>query len=149
MENGLKSLRELFDGTKVFKIPMYQRAYSWTEKQLGDFIEDILNQKPDRTYFFGTILLEKAEEESDFDYYKICFYTQREATETQSDLKIFNIICNNSKITIDEIIKETKLSRSGIKKIINKLKSDGKIKRIGPDKGGHWEVKKWLTFQKT
>ncbi|MBI5181362.1 MAG: DUF262 domain-containing protein [Nitrospirae bacterium] len=66
MENGLKTIKELFDGTKIFKVPMYQRAYSWTEKQLSDFIEDIKNQKVDRTYFFGTILLEKAENEGDF-----------------------------------------------------------------------------------
>ncbi|MBT4376054.1 DUF262 domain-containing protein [archaeon] len=66
MENGLKTIKELFDGTKIFKIPLYQRAYSWSDKQLTDFIEDIKNQKTDRTYFLGTILLEKAKSEGDF-----------------------------------------------------------------------------------
>ncbi|GEM_PF-310113 len=66
MENGLKTIKDLFDGTKIFRVPMYQRAYSWTEKQLSDFIEDIKNQKVDRTYFLGTILLETAENEGDF-----------------------------------------------------------------------------------
>ncbi len=66
MENGLKIIKELFDGTKIFKIPLYQRAYSWADKQLTDFIEDIKNQKADRTYFLGTILLEKAKDDGDF-----------------------------------------------------------------------------------
>ncbi len=66
MENGLKTIKELFDGTKIFRVPMYQRAYSWGDKQLSDFIEDIKNQKIDRTYFLGTILLEKSEDEGDF-----------------------------------------------------------------------------------
>ena len=66
MENGLKTIKELFDGTKIFKIPIYQRAYSWADKQLTDFIEDIKNQKADRTYFLGTILLEKAKDDGDF-----------------------------------------------------------------------------------
>jgi len=32
------------------------------------------------------------------------------------------------------------LSRRGIEKNISKLKTEGKIKRIGPAKGGHWEI---------
>jgi len=66
MKNGLKTIKELFKGTKIFRVPMYQRAYSWGDKQLSDFIEDIKNQKLNRTYFLGTILLEKAEDENGF-----------------------------------------------------------------------------------
>lgn len=58
MENGQKRSSELFDGRKIFNIPKYQRAYAWEEKQLKDFVEDIENQKPDRNYFFGTILFQ-------------------------------------------------------------------------------------------
>ena len=32
------------------------------------------------------------------------------------------------------------MSESGIKKILGKLKQIGKIRRVGPDKGGFWEV---------
>ncbi|MBI2647539.1 DUF262 domain-containing protein [Candidatus Woesearchaeota archaeon] len=58
MENGQKSIFELFSGDKHFKVPQYQRAYAWSEKQLMDFLEDINNQRKDKEYFFGTILFQ-------------------------------------------------------------------------------------------
>ncbi len=56
MENGQKTISELFDGRKIFKIPEYQRAYAWGKKQLEDFIEDIDNQRLGKDHFFGTLL---------------------------------------------------------------------------------------------
>jgi ATP-dependent DNA helicase RecG len=32
------------------------------------------------------------------------------------------------------------ITENGVKYHLNKLKSEGRIRRIGPDKGGHWEV---------
>ena len=46
----------------------------------------------------------------------------------------------NGKITIPEIGKELKVNEKTIKRDIEKLKESGKVKRVGPDKGGHWEV---------
>ena len=56
MENGQKTIRELFDGSKIFNVPKYQRSYAWEKKQLDDFVDDIENQQSGKTYFFGTIL---------------------------------------------------------------------------------------------
>ena len=64
MENGQKTIRELFDGTKIFNIPKYQRAYAWEDEHLNDFIDDIENQRRDKGYFFGTILFQEEEETS-------------------------------------------------------------------------------------
>jgi len=58
MENGQKSIFELFSGDKHFKVPQYQRAYAWSEKQLMDFLEDINNQRKEKEYFLGTILFQ-------------------------------------------------------------------------------------------
>src|SRR3989338_9914855 len=80
MENGLKTIKELFDWTKIFKVPIYQRAYSWSDKQLTDFIEDIKNQKTERTYFLGTILLEKGKNDGDFRSIDIVDGQQRMTT---------------------------------------------------------------------
>ena len=44
----------------------------------------------------------------------------------------------NPEITIPEIAEETDLSIKGVEKAIKILKEEGKLKRIGPDKGGHW-----------
>ena len=43
-------------------------------------------------------------------------------------------------ITIQEFQKLTGLSKNGTWNVLNRMKEQNKIKRIGPDKGGHWEV---------
>ena len=45
-------------------------------------------------------------------------------------------------MTIGEIAKELNMSTAGIEKNLGNLKKSGEIKRIGPDKGGHWEIVK-------
>ena len=80
MENGQKRISELFDGRKIFNIPKYQRAYAWEEQQLKDFVEDIENQKPDRSYFFGTILFQAQPRHEGFEMIDIVDGQQRITT---------------------------------------------------------------------
>ena len=80
MENGQKRISELFDGRKIFNIPKYQRAYAWEEQQLKDFVEDIENQKPDRSYFFGTILFQAQPRHEGFEVIDIVDGQQRITT---------------------------------------------------------------------
>ncbi|WP_298685058.1 winged helix-turn-helix transcriptional regulator [uncultured Methanomethylovorans sp.] len=54
--------------------------------------------------------------------------------------KFLEAIKGNPAITYGELTKATSLSTRGVEWKIAKLKAEGKIKRIGPDKGGHWEV---------
>ena len=54
--------------------------------------------------------------------------------------KILNAIKNNSKITQNELMEVTSLTRRGVEWNLAKLKEKGIIKRIGPAKGGYWEV---------
>ena len=54
--------------------------------------------------------------------------------------KITRLIKENPKITIKELENQTGLSRGGVEWNIEKLKNKGFIKRIGPDKGGYWQV---------
>ena len=80
MENGQKRISELFDGRKIFNIPKYQRAYAWEEQQLKDFVEDIENQKADRSYFFGTILFQAQPRHEGFEIIDIVDGQQRITT---------------------------------------------------------------------
>ena len=43
-------------------------------------------------------------------------------------------------VTIRELAEATGLSVDGVNWNIRKLKSAGRLRRIGPDKGGRWEV---------
>ena len=49
-------------------------------------------------------------------------------------------IKDNKAITIRELQEISGLSESGVKKIIRGLRQNNLIKRIGGNKGGHWEV---------
>ena len=80
MQNGQKTISELFDGRKIFNIPKYQRAYAWEKKQLKDFVEDIENQNPNKNYFFGTILLQIKGKHNGFDIIDIVDGQQRITT---------------------------------------------------------------------
>lgn len=80
MQNGQKTISELFDGRKIFSIPKYQRAYAWEEQQLKDFVEDIENQNPTRNYFFGTILLQEQGKHDRFEMIDIVDGQQRITT---------------------------------------------------------------------
>ena len=80
LENGQKRISDLFGGRKIFNIPKYQRAYAWEEQQLKDFVEDIENQKPDRSYFFGTILFQAQPRREGFEIIDIVDGQQRITT---------------------------------------------------------------------
>ena len=64
----------------------------------------------------------------------------KEKSKEKSKEKILEVLRNNPEVTTSDLIEITELSRSGVEKIIRQLKDSGKIRRVGPDKGGHWEV---------
>jgi len=53
---------------------------------------------------------------------------------------ILNKILKNSYITYDELSTALKTHRTTIMRNISKLKNMKIIKRVGSDKGGHWEI---------
>ena len=66
----------------------------------------------------------------------------KSSTETvgKSVGKLLDLLKEDPKITREELANKTGLSIRGVEYNLNKLKQDGLIKRIGPAKGGHWEV---------
>ena len=54
--------------------------------------------------------------------------------------KILDMIQENPEINIEELAEACGLTRDGINYNIKKLKAKGRLRRIGPDKGGYWEV---------
>lgn len=61
--------------------------------------------------------------------------------EAQNREKILlGFIASNAKISKRELVQLTKISKSTIDREIQKLREDGVIRRIGPDKGGYWEI---------
>ena len=56
----LESLKNIFKD-RIFKIPDYQRGYTWTTRQLKDFFEDVVNLPSDRSHYTGLVSLKKVE----------------------------------------------------------------------------------------
>ena len=53
-----ESIQQLFKNSDCVRIPAYQRAYSWGDKQCSQFLDDLLEQKG-KKYYLGQFLFEK------------------------------------------------------------------------------------------
>ena len=58
----------------------------------------------------------------------------------KSSVKIIEMMKENPEITIPMIAEMLHKTTRAIEKSIAKLQSNGFVKRVGPDKGGHWEI---------
>lgn len=64
----------------------------------------------------------------------------KEKGKEKSKEKILGELYSNPTISINELAEKTGLSVSGVEKNLKGLKQKGIIRRIGPAKGGHWEI---------
>ena len=58
----------------------------------------------------------------------------------RTDSQIVRKINDTPSITTSQLAEEMGMSRIGIQKAIARLKARNIIRRVGPDKGGHWDV---------
>ena len=63
-----------------------------------------------------------------------------EKTREKTREKIIELVKNNPQITTSEIAEIAGISIKGVEWNMKKLREGKFIKRVGPDKGGHWEV---------
>ena len=54
--------------------------------------------------------------------------------------RVLALLARNPKLTFAGMVTALGISRSAIQKHIARLKDAQRLRRIGPDKGGHWEV---------
>lgn len=59
---------------------------------------------------------------------------------TKSSEKILSLISKNPSITTAALADRIGISTRAVEKHLANLKAKGRLLRIGPDKGGHWEV---------
>ena len=57
----LQTIQQIFNN-KIFRIPDYQRGFSWNEKQLEAFWQDLENLQENKLHFTGAITVERATE---------------------------------------------------------------------------------------
>lgn len=54
--------------------------------------------------------------------------------------KLLELLTHHPNLTLEGMVAALGISRSAIQKHLTKLKAENRLHRIGPDKGGHWEV---------
>ena len=99
------------------------------------------NQKSDQKIEDGLQSSQKTTLKVSESDQKIALSSQKSNQENiTSTQKVIEKLSINPQITISRLAVDLAMSPSGIKKILKAMKESGRIQRVGPDKGGHWEV---------
>lgn len=101
MQNGNIKLKDLFNGDRIFNVPKYQRAYAWETNNLKDFLDDLLNQRGEKSYFLGTILFHQKPNKGEYEYVDIVDGQQR-LTTIILFLKVIISLLKDSELVTDK-----------------------------------------------
>ena len=55
-------------------------------------------------------------------------------------MAVLDLIKQESSLSRKDLSEKLGVNESAVQKLLNTLKTKNVIKRVGPDKGGHWEV---------
>ena len=53
---------------------------------------------------------------------------------------LLQMIADDPSVTTTQMASALGINRSAVSKHLDRLKADGHLRRVGPDKGGHWEL---------
>jgi hypothetical protein len=76
----LVTVRELFDGRRRFRVPIYQRAYAWGKVEIETLIRDIASVLDRPVYYIGSLVL-------------------HEVRDIESDQPVFDVIDGQQRLT--------------------------------------------------
>lgn len=96
-------------------------------------------------HFFGNLLLQENNLlDNRMLVVKELFTTQKTTQKTphKTTQKILAFLLQNPKSSRQELASLLGITADGVKWNLDKLKKEGKIRRVGPDKGGYWKVLK-------
>ena len=60
----------------------------------------------------------------------------------KSEDRLLFVLKDNQEISLPKMAEAIGLSVAGVRKVLDKLRAAGRIRRIGPDQGGRWDVVK-------
>ena len=83
--------------------------------------------------FTATVLRQEAKSSAELD-------SSSEKGSEKSSEKVLAFLKADPELTAREIADKLGITPRAVEKQISKLREEGRIRRIGPDKGGHWEV---------
>lgn len=132
---------EFFDGVSIPRNKEIMRIFKDLEmvEQLGSGVPRILKAYSKDNFIFMEHFIRMNFPAIEPVYEKDSGKTSVK-TSGKTSGKILLLIRKTPDITIPEMSKKIGVTERSIERNIEKLKKEGKLRRIGPDKGGHWEV---------
>ena len=107
-------------------------------------VEKGIQEKPIylERFFRNLLLNEHHELKNRFTHIDYDEYMKKSSQKgsQKSSQKIIEMIKQNSEITTQEMADNLGITRRAVAKSIAKLQEQGVVRRVGADKGGHWEV---------
>lgn len=99
MKPDISTIFQLFNGSRVFKIPFYQRSYVWGEKQWERFLSDMRGVGTQvKDYFLGAIILKQLTSGAkDVGDYKLVIDGQQRLTTISIFLKVLYLKLGQNK----------------------------------------------------
>lgn len=99
-DQKLKSLNDIFNDT-LFRIPDFQRGYSWEDKQLEDFWDDLIQLKSEKTHYTGLLTVEEIDKKrvKSLDKWKDDLWLIE-----QPDFKAYYLIDGQQRLTTSMIL---------------------------------------------
>jgi len=98
MQSGSSKIFELFNGDKIFNVPKYQRAFTWKEENLTDFLDDLKNHRGNKEYFLGTFLFHQKSNRGEYEVIDIVDGQQRLTTIILFQKELIKLLENKSKV---------------------------------------------------
>lgn len=114
-----QSISKIFSQT-IFRVPDYQRGYSWKEKQLNQFWDDLIRLRKDQEHYTGLLTIEKANDLRKWEDVNWII--------SSADYKPFYIVDGQQRITTIVILMQAIVDRLNENDMLN-LQSKDQIKR--------------------
>ena len=126
----------ILDAYKTASTKLWREFVPTFHSDATDFVVTLPNLQ------YGMRDIQNAAEVVSADVKSAVKTTQKSTQKTtqKTSRKIILAILNNPNITRRELAGMIGITPDGAKKALEGLKRDGLVRRIGPDKGGHWEV---------
>jgi Fic family protein len=134
---GFKTTNDMFEkNAKYFRNALVRANYQNLANDIP-YTMEFLNK------FFGNLLLGEKNLLDNREMQikgKVESKEKIEKSKEKSKEKIMRFISENPQITTNQLAEFANLSIAGVEKNLRQLKEQNLIRRVGPDKGGHWEV---------
>lgn len=139
----LQSVQDIFQH-KLFRIPDYQRGYTWEENQWLDLLEDLELLEDDQEHYTGTLVIHEAEDEGDIN------------DDEGNTLRVYDVVDGQQRLTtlsilLYEIASQFKgldgrrtFADGILKKYVATTKNDDKLPKLSLNRDTNLFYKKYI-----